>query len=51
MLTREAGVAEFVVPPRSALIGTDDVSRDGPRGGLVVLAIRRLGKDRGLAPP
>jgi di/tricarboxylate transporter len=47
MLTREAGVAEFVVPPRSALIGTTMFPGMARSGGLVVLAVRRLGKDRG----
>lgn len=48
MLTREAGVAEFVIPPRSALIGTTMFPGMARDGGLVVLAIRRLGNDRGM---
>ncbi len=50
MLTRNAGIAEVVVPPRSRLIGQTlfpGMVRDGK---LVVLAIRRLGKDLGLRP-
>ena len=33
MLTREAGVAEFVIPPRSGLIGHDDVPGMARGGG------------------
>ncbi len=50
MLTRNSGIAEVVVPPRSRLIGQTlfpGMVRDGK---LVVLAIRRLGKDLGLRP-
>jgi di/tricarboxylate transporter len=50
MLTRNSGIAEVVVPPRSRLIGQTlfpGMVRDGK---LVVLAIRRLGKDVGLRP-
>ena len=47
MLTRDAGVAEFVIPPRSGLIGSTMFPGMARSGGLVVLAIRRLGKDRG----
>ena len=47
MLTRETGVAEFVVPPRSGLIGSTMFPGMARGGGLVVLAIRRLGNDRG----
>ncbi len=50
MLTREAGVAEFVIPPRSGLIGSTMFPGMARTGGLVVLAIRRLGKDRGARP-
>ena len=49
MLTREAGVAEFVIPPRSRLIGSTMFPGMARGGGLVVLAIRRLGNDRGTA--
>ena len=47
MLTGEAGVAEFVIPPRSGLIGSTMFPGMARGGGLVVLAIRRLGNDRG----
>ena len=50
MLSREAGVAEFVIPPRSGLIGSTMFPGMARTGGLVVLAIRRLGKDRGPRP-
>ena len=50
MLSREAGVAEFVIPPRSGLIGSTMFPGMARTGGLVVLAIRRLGKDRGARP-
>ena len=46
LLSREAGVAEVVVPPRSTLIG----QRTFPgqvRSGLTVLAVRRFGRSRG----
>lgn len=47
LLTRELGVAELVVPPRSPLVG-ETVFPGMTRGPeLVVLAVRRLGKDRG----
>ena len=50
MLTRDAGVAEFVIPPRSGLIGSTIFPGMARSGGLVVLAIHRLGKDRGPRP-
>lgn len=46
LLGREAGVAEVVVAPRSDLIG-QRVFPGQVRSGLTVLAVRRLGKDRG----
>ncbi|GAB3046749.1 SLC13 family permease [Intrasporangium mesophilum] len=46
LLGREAGVAEVVVPPRSAFIG-QRVFPGQVRSGLTVLAVRRLGRDRG----
>ncbi|WP_426592345.1 SLC13 family permease [Cellulomonas sp. McL0617] len=46
LLGREVGVAEVVVRPRSRLIG--EVAFAGVvRGGVTVLGVRRLGKDRG----
>lgn len=47
MLGREVGVAEVVIPPRSRLVGETMFPGMARREGLVVLAIRRLGKDRG----
>jgi di/tricarboxylate transporter len=45
LLTREAGVVEVVVPPRSPLVG-EDVFAGMVRGSdLVVLAVRRRGKE------
>ncbi|MFC6448643.1 SLC13 family permease [Cellulomonas gelida] len=46
LLSREAGIAEVVVAPRSDLIG-QRVFPGQVRSGLTVLAVRRLGKDRG----
>lgn len=47
LLTREAGVVEVVVPPRSPLVG-EVVFPGMSRGSeLVILAIRRLGKEIG----
>jgi len=49
LLTRELGVAEVVVPPRSPLIGQTvfpGMVRDDER---VILAVHRLGRDRGPA--
>jgi hypothetical protein len=50
LLSRELGVAEVVVPPRSALIGQTvfpGMVRDDEQ---VILAVHRLGRDRGPAP-
>jgi di/tricarboxylate transporter len=46
LLGRDAGVAELVVPPRSDLIG-QRVFPGVVRGGVTVLAVRRLGRERG----
>jgi len=46
LLGRDAGVAELVVPPRSRLIG-QRVFPGVERGGVTVLAVRRLGRERG----
>jgi di/tricarboxylate transporter len=49
-MTREAGVAEVVVPPRSRLVG-EQVHRGMQReNALVILAVQRLGKDLGDGP-
>ncbi len=50
LMTREAGVAEVVVPPRSRLVG-EQVHRGMQReNALVILAVQRLGKDLGDGP-
>jgi di/tricarboxylate transporter len=50
LLTREAGVVEVVVPPRSPLVG-ETVFPGMLRGpDLVILAVQRVGKDRGARP-
>jgi len=46
LLGREAGLAEVVVPPRSALVG-QRVFPGQVRSGLTVLDVRRLGRSRG----
>ncbi len=46
LLSRERGVAEVIVPPRSPLIG-QQVFPGQVRSGLTVLTVRRLGKSRG----
>src|SRR3954447_14347515 len=47
LLTRESGVVEAVIPPRSALVG-ETVFPGMHRGrDLVIIAVQRMGKDRG----
>lgn len=46
LLTRESGAAEIIVRPRSSMVG-QSVFPGMVRGDLVLLAVRRLGKDRG----
>ncbi|MGB9373722.1 MAG: SLC13 family permease [Jiangellales bacterium] len=46
LLTRESGAAEIVIRPRSSMVG-QSVFPGMVRGDLVLLAVRRLGKDRG----
>lgn len=46
LLTRESGAAEIMVRPRSSMVG-QSVFPGMVRGDLVLLAVRRLGKDRG----
>ncbi|HZX04430.1 SLC13 family permease [Kribbella sp.] len=50
LMTREAGVVEAVIPPRSSLVGETVFPgmRRGP--GLVIVAVQRMGKDRGKRP-
>ena len=46
LITRESGVAEVVVPPRSELLGASFPGMVTGSGDLVVLAIQRNGDDR-----
>ena len=47
LLTRDSGVVEAVIPPRSALVG-ETVFPGMHRGHeLVIIAVQRMGKDRG----
>jgi len=50
LLTREAGVAEVVVPPRSSLVGERVYPGMKRQHDLVILAVQRLGKDLGDGP-
>jgi di/tricarboxylate transporter len=50
LLTREAGVAEVVVPPRSRLVGEVVYRGMKRQHELVILAVQRLGKDLGDGP-
>ncbi len=50
LLTREAGVVEAVVPPRSSLIGQAVHPGMKRAQDLVILAIQRMGQDRGQRP-
>ncbi|HEY5882168.1 MAG TPA: SLC13 family permease [Nakamurella sp.] len=50
MLSRKAGLAEVVIPPRSRLIGQTLFPGMVRQGQLVVLAIQRVGTDVGLRP-
>jgi di/tricarboxylate transporter len=47
LVTRELGVVEVVVPPRSPLVGEAVFPGMMRTADLVVLAVHRLGKDRG----
>ena len=49
LLSRDAGVAEVVVPPRSPMIG-DRLFPGQARSGLTVLEIRRFGHSTGPRP-
>lgn len=50
LLTRESGVVEAVIPPRSSLVG-ETVFPGMHRGpDLVIVAVQRMGKDRGKQP-
>jgi di/tricarboxylate transporter len=50
LLTREAGVAEVVVPPRSRLVGERVYPGMKRQHDLIILAVQRLGKDLGDGP-
>nr|WP_286189466.1 SLC13 family permease [Sanguibacter hominis] len=50
LLSRDQGVAEVVVPPRSPLRGLSVFPGMRRASGLTILAVRRLGQDRGLRP-
>ncbi|HSS68830.1 MAG TPA: SLC13 family permease [Nocardioidaceae bacterium] len=47
LLSREAGVAEVVVPPRSRLVGEAVYPGMKRQNDLIILAVQRLGKDLG----
>lgn len=47
LLTRESGVVEVVVPPRSELVGERVFPGMVRVGALVILAVRHLGKESG----
>jgi di/tricarboxylate transporter len=50
LLTREAGAVEVVVPPRSSLVGQTVFPGMKRAYDLVVLAVQRMGRDRGQRP-
>ncbi len=50
LVTREAGVAEVVVPPRSRLVGERVHPGMSREHGLIILAVQRLGRDLGEEP-
>lgn len=50
LLTREAGAAEVVVPPRSRLVGETVYPGMLRQHDLVILAVHRLGRDLGSEP-
>ncbi len=47
LMTREAGVVEVVIPPRSSLVGETVFPGMRRSGDLVIIAVQRMGKDRG----
>jgi di/tricarboxylate transporter len=49
LMSRDSGVVEAVVPPRSSLIG-ETVHPGMQRADLVIVAVQRMGKDRGDRP-
>jgi len=50
LISREVGVAELVVPPRSPLVGETMFPGMARGADLVVLGIRRFGRERGAEP-
>jgi di/tricarboxylate transporter len=50
LITDEMGVAELVVPPRSPLVGETVFAGQLRSSDVVILAVRRLGRDLGLDP-
>ena len=50
LISREVGVAELVVPPRSPLVGETMFPGMARGADLVVLGIRRRGRERGAEP-
>jgi di/tricarboxylate transporter len=50
LITDEMGVAELVVPPRSPLVGESVFAGQLRSSDVVILAIRRRGKDLGAGP-
>ena len=50
LLTKEAGVVEAVIPPRSTLIGESVYPGMKRAHDLVILAVQRMGQDRGARP-
>ena len=50
LITDEMGVAELVVPPRSPLVGETVFAGQLRSSDVVILAVRRRGKDLGAAP-
>lgn len=50
LMTREAGVVEVVIPPRSALVGETVFPGMHRVHDLVIIAVQRMGKDRGAQP-
>ncbi|MEU4196396.1 SLC13 family permease [Kribbella sp. NPDC026611] len=50
LMSRDSGVVEAVVPPRSSLIGETVYSGMQRGADLVIVAVQRMGKDRGGKP-
>jgi len=50
LISREVGVAELIVPPRSPLVGETMFPGMARSADLVILGIRRRGRERGAEP-